>query len=178
MIKTLLKVIGAAALGVAVCTAPVHGAQLQGGPSAPRFQNFTNALSGVGGLLSGNTLHQFTNGSTTVTSAPVALTGRGVGLGLIISPTNALLTNIVAEYRFSMDGTNWLTEPTAILQRSPGGAKTASTKYPMQTNLTEDVVSPYRFVQLWKVHITNGVDTVGSVFATNNGPTFYVTQFD
>jgi len=144
--------------------------------SPPKLYNFTNALSGVGGLHTTNTLYQLTNGSTTVTSAPVALfRSRGVGLGFVVSPTNALLTNIVAEYRFSPDGTNWMNEPTVLVRTAT--AAIAAGKYGFKTNLTEDFIGNNRYVQLWKVHLTNGVNNVGSAFATNNGPTFFAEVF-
>lgn len=138
--------------------------------------NFTNMLAGVGGLKNTNTLFEFTNGTTTVTSSWVALNGEGFDIVSIVSPTNALLTNIVFSLRFSPDGTNVLNEPATILFRTATAAIAAG-KYCYSTNFTKDTAGSRRFVQLYQVFITNGVNTVGSVFCTNNGPTFAVGRF-
>lgn len=155
------------------CSVPAARAAVT--PMAPVLIQFTNAGVGVGGLHSTNALYQLTNGSTTITSAPIALfRGRGVGLGFIISPTNALLTNAVARYRFSPDATNWANEPIVLVR---SGAIAATGKYFFKTNLTEDFIGNNRFVRLESFHVTNGVDNVGSIFSTNNGPTFFAEIF-
>jgi hypothetical protein len=139
---------------------------LTGEPYVPILKVFTNALAGVGGLHTTNGLTQLTNGSTTVTSAWVKLGGRGATLWQELSPTNALLTNIVSEWRFSRDGVNPSTDPV-FLWRTPNTAIAAG-KATYHTNLAQSYVGEVGYIQLWKVHLTNGVNNVGSVFATNN----------
>jgi hypothetical protein len=137
---------------------------------------FTNALSGVGGLHRTNVLFQFTNGSTIVTSAPVALRGKGFSLELSISPTNALLTNVVNEFRFSRDGTNWLSDPVFLWRA--GGSAIAAGHFNVGTNVLEDAHRNFRFIQHWKIHLTNGANTVGSAFCSNRPPVIITQHYD
>lgn len=145
---------------------PFQTSSLNGEPIMPVNKVFTNSTAGVGGLHTTNTLTQLTNGSTTVASSWVRLGGRGATLHLELSPTNALLTNIVTEWRFSRDGTNAATEPVFLWRTAT--AAHAAAKYTAATNLAQTYVGEIGFIQLWKVHLTNGVNNVGSVFATNN----------
>lgn len=149
-----------------LCSPPAVQAQVLDTPYVNDAKP-TNALSGVGGLHTTNVLFQFTNGSTTVTSAPVALHGHGFALSAEISPTNALLTNFVNEFRFSWDGTNWASEPTLLWRTA---AIAAVGKYPALTNVLEDAFRNFKFIQHWKVHLTNGVNNLGSAFSTNRPP--------
>jgi hypothetical protein len=135
----------------------------------------TNALAGVGGLHTTNVLFHFTNGSTTVTSAPIALHGRGFALSLEIATTNSLLTNAVNEFRFSWDGTNWFSEPT-LLWRSAAIAATG--KYPAGTNVIEDAFRNFKWIQHWKIHLTNGVNNLGEIFSTNRPPVMIHALYD
>lgn len=159
-----------------VCSGPAVQAQVSFQPTI--WRNFTNAFTNgvIGNFNNTNNLLQLTNGTTTVTSAPVAMVrGRGIGLGFVISPTNALLTNVVATYQFSPDGTNWMDEPVITVRTAT--AAIAAGKYRFKTNITEDVIGNNRFVRLNQVFITNGVNTVGSTFCTNNGPMFFWEVF-
>jgi hypothetical protein len=146
---------------------------IDGEPFTPTLKAFTNSTAGVGGLHTTNTLTQLTNGSTTVASSWVKLGGRGATLWQELSPTNALLTNIVAEYRFSRDGTNAAAEPVFLWRTAT--AAIAAGKYTAMTNLAQTYVGECAYIQLWKVHLTNGVNNVGSVFATN-GPGFFLQR--
>lgn len=146
---------------------------LTGEPYTPVLKQFTNALSGVGGLHTTNTLTQLTNGSTTVTSAWVRLGGRGASLWLELSPTNALLTNIVTEWQFSRDGINPATDPV-FLWRTPTAAHAVG-KNTYYTNLAQTYIGEAGFIRLRTVHLTNGVNNVGSVFHTN-GTGFFLQR--
>jgi hypothetical protein len=137
-------------------------------------QVFTNNATGVAGFTLTNTLTQVTNGSLTVTSAPVALRGGGFALEANFSCTNALLTNAVIEFRYSNDGTNWFAEPTLVWRSAAVGAVG---KYSMGTNVAESVAHNYKYIQLWKVHATNGVNNVGNAFfGGTNGYGVRITQ--
>ncbi len=139
--------------------------------------NFTNAGTGVGSLNNTNAIHQLTNGSTTVTSSWVRLQKdpNGIGLWAFFSPTNALMTNAVLQFRFSPDGTNAANEPVFTWRTET--AAIAVGRYGAHTNLPPAYVGNAEFIQLWKVIFTNGVDNLGSVFMTNRGPTVAVSQF-
>lgn len=176
--RSAFRVCAIAAALLPACSPPAAQAatDIYGTPVIETNVFFTNMLAGVGGLKNTNALFQFTNGSTTVTSAPVALRGYGFALESDLSPTNALLTNIVHEFRFSMDGVNWAAEPT-FTWRSVTAAIAAG-KYLMLTNVLEDAYKNFKYVQHWKVHLTNGANTVGSAFSTNRPPVRIVQRYD
>lgn len=170
-ILTLLIAFGA----MLVALLAPHQAKAQGTPfqtysvtgePITKLIAFTNSTAGVGGLHSTNTLTQLTNGTTTINSAWVRLGGRGATLWMELSPTNALLTNIVSVWEFSRDGTNAATEPTFTWRTAT--AAHAVGKYTAMTNLAQTYVGETGFIRLKTVYLTNGVNNVGSVFATNN----------
>ena len=140
-----------------------------------RLMNFTNSTAGVGGFHTTNTIHQITNGSTTIASSWIPLRGRGATLWSFFNPTNALLTNAVAEFRFSPDGTNAATEPVFLWRTAT--AAHAVGEYGAMTNLAQAFTGEAKFIQLWKLHFTNGVNNVGSVFFTNNQSTVSLQFF-
>lgn len=170
--KQRFKLLAVAAIAALLTLCPA-GAQtpfaregVSGEPFVPILKTFTNALAGVGGIHTTNTLTQLTNGSTTVTSSWVKLGGRGATLWLELAFTNALVTNVVTEWRFSRDGTNGTTDPVFLWRTAT--AAHAVGKYVALTNLAQSYVGDAGYIQLWKVHLTNGVNNVGSVFGTNN----------
>jgi hypothetical protein len=178
--KRLLGVLGMAlalmALAIPQAKAQAPFAQMDGLTGLPftELLKFTNTASGVSSFQLTNTVIAITNGSLTVTSAPVALKNGGVSLWAAFAPTNALLTNLVSEFQFSPDGTNWSSD--TLVWRGPGAA-IAVGKYVAKTNVPRDVVGNMKFIRLWKVHVTNGVDNVGNIFLTNAQLPFVAQTF-
>lgn len=174
ILQTGQRLVSVVMVGFAVAIAlPEVRAQT---PVPPKQIQFTNSATGVSSFSPTNTLIQITNGTLTVTSAPVALfRDRGFALSARFSPTNALLTNFVARFRFSPDGTNWANEP--VLTWRTGGSAIAAGAYQVLTNVPPSLADNWKYIQLYQIDVTNGVNTVGSVFLTNTVMPFTVQVF-
>lgn len=173
---TLKKVVVGVIAVIAVAAPDVHAQAMP-----PRLVNFTNSTTGASGFATTNTLIAITNGTLTVTSSPIALyRGRGASLWAKFSPTNAVITNVLATFQFSPNGTDWSSASSwpSFTWNIPGLLATGSQV--IGTNLPADFCDNFRFIRLNTIVLTNGPNTTGNIFLTNaNGTnlTFSIEVF-